>query len=164
MRHASVVQFAKSFAVLTCALFGVPRVARAQAPARLAGYWQRPNGGAVFAIAPCADSLAGHTPGASLCGRLVWTKDGVAGQDAKNPDPTLRTQPLCNTLVVGGLTPNGPSAWKDGWIYNWKSGKRYGASFAVTGDSTAELRARWGFLHKTDKWRRVVAPPATCHA
>jgi uncharacterized protein (DUF2147 family) len=160
MRPLSALRFEIRPAAFICAVLLGVGTAGAQSPpssVSSARYWQRSNGSAIFDVEPCVDSSrAGREPRATLCGYLVWARDGVVGQDIRNSDPDLRVHALCNAIVMGGFTADGVNAWTGGWVYNWKSGKRYGARFKFTSDSTAELRVRWGLIHRTETLRATV--------
>lgn len=128
-------------------------------------YWQSGRSGAVFDIAPCADTLESGALRPSLCGRLVWSKEGATGPDKNNSDERLRSRSLCRILVLGGLSVGGTNSWSDGWVYDVQKGRRFTVkSFEFTSDSTATLHVRVAFLRVTDQWRRVDAPPARCDA
>jgi uncharacterized protein (DUF2147 family) len=73
-----------------------------------------------------------------LCGKIVWlvrprTPAGQPDVDHLNPDPALRQRPLCDLTIIGGLQPDGPGHWSNGWLYDPQDGTTY--------DLTAELTA-----------------------
>ncbi len=85
------------------------------APPPLAGQqWILGSGGPVIAFEQC---------GAALCGRIVslpgWKG---ASTDVKNPDPALRSRPLCGLVAITGLTPN-KDEWVNGLFYAPPHGK-----------------------------------------
>lgn len=71
-----------------------------------------------------------HGCGTSLCARVIWLKhesEAGAGRalDVKNPDPALRSRPLCGVDYITGVkrTPGGD--WKGGKVYDFNSGATY---------------------------------------
>lgn len=104
-------------------------------------------------ISPC---------GAELCGTIVWLKSPVDSTgrprtDTKNPDPSLRAQPLLGLTVLH--VPNfgdAPKSWS-GKIYNPDDGSNYDAKLSVADDGTLRVHAYMlaPFLGKTVVFTRA---------
>ena len=123
-RRARLNVRAALIAVAMCALW-LPSTALAFAPE---GIWLMDNRVALQ-IFRCGDLL---------CGRVAWLQvplnaAGFPDQDRKNPDPALRSRPLCGLTVLRGLRTAGVNRWKGGILYNPDDGKSY--------DVTAELNS-----------------------
>ena len=134
----------------------------AQAPlgVPLQGYWLTENGKAIIHFTSCGDKT---------CGRMVWTDNprdetGALKLDVQNADAAKRDRPVCGLALMGALVPEGPDAWKDGWIYNPRDGSTY--SVEVETVSATELKVR-GFLGlsifgSSQVWTRVDGDRGGC--
>lgn len=97
-----------------------------------------------------------------LCGRIYWlkkplTKDGKIKRDVKNPNAALRTRLQCGMKILTDFSASENSNfWKNGKIYNPKSGKTYQSTIHVSKDGTLEIRGYIGIslFGKTLKWER----------
>jgi Uncharacterized protein conserved in bacteria (DUF2147) len=109
MKLDAVLKFATLLPVLATS------AALAQSPSSqlIGGNWalEDPNDTA-FRFEPC---------GVQICARVVALgapgPDSVPATDARNPNPSLRTRPVCGLQVIQGLTPD-RSGWKGGSAYN----------------------------------------------
>jgi uncharacterized protein (DUF2147 family) len=119
--------------VLIVVVASVPRTALSEGV--LQGVWLIDNEVAIQ-IFDC-DSL--------LCGRIVWLlvprdPEGGLVRDKKNPDPALRSRPLCGLTIFWNLRPAGPDRWTDGWFYNPDDGETYNISAELQSTDTIEAR------------------------
>ena len=132
----------------------------ADAPSIL-GRWLTEDRLAVVEMAPC---------GAELCGRVVWIGDKEAPRtDVANPDPALRARPVCDLQILGGFKQAGadaPGEWRDGWIYDPKSGKTYHAKMTLRDAATLDLRGYVGIplFGETQVWTRDTEARPSCGA
>ena len=118
------------------------------------GYWST-DAGSVLQVEPC---------GESVCIRIVAISQGAPGVlDEENPDPALRTRPLCHLTVGSELKLTDPNHAEDGKIYDPISGKTYQSELSSSGD-TLSLRGYIGFkaFGRSETWKRTTAESATC--
>lgn len=105
------------------------------------GLWMTPEGDAVIQFAPCAE-----LPGA-LCGTIVWDKDAGTPADT------------CGVRIAQ-LARHDKDAWRDGWVYDPRDGKKYKGAVRAKG-SELRIRAFVGveILGQTEQLRRVQTLP-----
>ena len=152
--------FACASAILLCSALYLPVHGQAPASDGVLGYWVN-RGGWTIETAPCDEGL---------CGTVV----GIGGRsadsqrfDEHNPDPNLRSRPLCGIEIFGSFQPNGtPGEWEGGWIYNPRDGKTYRSNMKLGEGNTLEVR---GFVLTPMFGRTVVlvrgeAPTEKCAA
>lgn len=118
------------------------------------GYWST-NGGAVLHIDHC---------GANVCITVVTISQKAPGLvDGRNPDPALRTRPVCKMDIGTGFELKDADHGEHGKIYDPESGKTYKAVISSDGN-TLNLRGYIGFklLGQSQTWKRTSADAATC--
>lgn len=134
---------------------GHGQYAPATAPANgLLGYWST-NGGAVLHIDNC---------GPDVCIKVVTISQKAPGViDARNPDPALRSRPVCKMDIGTGFELKDADHGEKGRIYDPESGKTYKASMSSDGN-TLSLRGYVGFkvIGRSQTWQRTSADSATC--
>ena len=111
------------------------------------GDWVGPTG-SVVRIEAC---------GPQVCARLVKiTADAPVKVDAHNPDPALRTRPLCGMNIGTGFRQVDPGKLEDGHLYDPVSGKTYKGTITADGDEL-KLHGYVGIsmLGRTEKWKRI---------
>lgn len=114
------------------------------------GYWQEPSG-SVLQIAPCGDLV---------CATLAKiSKAAPAAVDGNNPDPALKTRPLCGLTIGTAFRLDGPDKAEDGKLYDPKSGKTYQGAMKSDGD-VLHLRGYIGMkaFGRSEDWTRTTAP------
>lgn len=81
-----------------------------------------------------------------VCGKIVWTG-------------SARHRTDCGRVIVWGLSPNGPSQWNGGSIYDPADGNTYDLSASLQPDGTLRARIYRGiaWIGKTEILSRV--PP-----
>jgi uncharacterized protein (DUF2147 family) len=77
-----------------------------------------------------------------LYGKIVWLKNGDV-VDKKNPDPALKNKSLLGNVILKGFKDDGAKSWKDGKIYDPRSGKTYDAKISLKSATVLEIR---GFI------------------
>ena len=132
--------------------------ARADAPTPV-GRWLVQDRRAVIEVYPC---------GVQFCGRIVWQEqpndpDGKVTLDRHNPDPALRSHPLCDLQMMAGFTATAgsPGEWQGGSIYDPESGNSYSASLRLKDANTLYLRGYIviSLLGETQTWTRDTTHP-----
>lgn len=125
------------------------------------GYWLTENGKAIVEFSQC--------DGAKLCGHIVWTANprddaGKLKLDDQNPDPALRSQPVCGIRLIGGMTPVSATEFEDGWVYNPRSGDTYSAEVRVLSADQLKMRGYLGIslLGSSQTWSRVQDDRGGC--
>ncbi|HEU5443126.1 MAG TPA: DUF2147 domain-containing protein [Steroidobacteraceae bacterium] len=141
-------------AILAAALTMATVSAHARAPAQtptVLGYWRTPSG-AVVRIAPCGRKLCAQIAELSL-GNHPLT-------DMRNPDPRLRSRPLCGLRIGAGFLETDPQHASRGRLYDPKSGRTYSGQMAAEGNFL-HLRGYLGMpiFGRTETWSRASKPP-----
>ena len=118
------------------------------------GFWLTENNKAIVEFSECGEQ--------KLCGYIVWTANprDAAGKlklDVENPDPAMRKQPVCGIKLIGDMRPASTSEYKDGWVYNPRSGKTYDAKVEVLSRDRLKMRGFLGIslLGRSQTWTRV---------
>jgi len=115
--------------------------AGAAEPADVHGLWLTAEKDAVIAFAPCEDRPQ------ALCAQVVWDKDAGTPKDT------------CGVKVVR-LERFAADAWRDGWAFDPRDGKKYKATVRLR-DGVLLLRAFVGVevLGQTERLSRVAQLP-----
>ena len=119
--------------------------------APIAGYWRTPSG-AIIRIAPC---------GGALCLTIAALASGHHPvTDIHDPDPRLRSRPLCGLRIGAGFVPVDARQASGGHLYDPKSGHTYSGGMKLEGD-TLRLRGYVGLplFGRTETWVRAARPP-----
>lgn len=107
--------------------------------------------------------------GDKYCGKLVWlrepnyppgSKEGTPGTpklDNNNPDPALRKAPRLGLEIVKDFQFAGDSLWKNGTVYDPKSGKTYSGKITMVSPKELHLRGFVGIsmFGRTEIWTRA---------
>ena len=102
--------------------------------ADLTGHWQRSNGQARIAFAPC--------PG-GICGKITWLNPGV------------KTKAQVGDKVFYDLISDGARGWK-GKAYSPKEGKTYAAILTLDGPTLYSQECLFGDrICRSETWMRV---------
>lgn len=132
--------------------------ASAHAQRGLFGDW-REQGGGLVRVAPC---------GGGIClSLLALPPRPPSTVDHHNPDPALRTRPLCGLRIGYDFQPQGPAAAPsravEGRLYDPRSGKTYRGEMTLEGDSL-HLRGYLGIkaFGRSETWTRAAEGAATC--
>jgi len=124
------------------------------------GLWQNEERDGIIEIYHC---------GEKSCGKIVWTTSpvypaddprGRAGQarlDDNNPDPRLRTRPIVGLQIMDGFIFDGKNEWKQGTVYDPKSGKTYRGKMFLASRDELQLRGYvfFSFIGRTTTWTRL---------
>jgi uncharacterized protein (DUF2147 family) len=106
--------------------------------------------------------------GEKYCGKIVWlkdpnypegSKDGIPGTpkiDHHNPDPAHRKDPIIGLQIVHDFVFAGDDRWKDGRVYDPKSGKTYSGKMTLVSPRQLKLRGYIGIslIGRTAIWTR----------
>ncbi len=95
-----------------------------------------------------------YKQGDKLFGKIVWTKiDGI--KDTKNPDATLKSQPLLGLVILSYFKKDGENEWDGGKIYDPENGKTYSCIMKFK-NKNLELRGYVGIslFGRTSVWTR----------
>jgi uncharacterized protein (DUF2147 family) len=96
-----------------------------------------------------------------FCGKIVWLKEplvnGKPKLDMKNPDPTLRSRPLMDLVIIKGLVPAGKNKYENGTFYDYNTGNTYSTKAELTSQNTMKLRKYIGvsLMGHTETWTRT---------
>lgn len=123
------------FAVIACAPLALSQGPESAA-ARILGQWLTAEGESKIEIYRC-DSV-------TYCGKIVWLrdplKDGKPVVDDKNPEDSLRSQPVLGLELLRGFRYKGDDVWGSGKIYDPKSGNDYSAKMTLVDSTNLDLR------------------------
>lgn len=105
------------------------------------GLWMTAEKDGVLQFQACTDNPA------ALCGRIVWDKGAGTGQDT------------CG-VEIAQLGRYDDEAWRDGWVYDPRDGKKYKGALRVK-SGELHIRAFLGteILGQTERLQRVAALP-----
>ena len=122
--------------------------ASAASAADVTGNWVTQDRSAIIAIQRC---------GASLCGtvaKILVQKPNFPKNDARNPDPALRSKPILGLRILSGFTPRA-GRWENGRIYDPESGKSYKSKMALNPDGSLNVSGCIAVFCKTQRWTRA---------
>ncbi len=152
----------KRIEALFLAVSGLLGSAGPAAPQDIRGVWLTEDGDAHIEIAACG--------GEELCGRIVWLPDpyddtGELERDTHNPDPSLRGQTILGLRILRGLSrrPDDGGRWRNGRIYDPKSGRTYRCHLSMKSPDQLKMRGYLGIslLGRTTIWTRVPEAKTT---
>ena len=118
------------------------------------GYWST-DAGSVLHVDHC---------GGSVCITVMTISQKAPGVvDGHNPDPELRTRPICHLDIGTELKLKDPDHAENGRIYDPATGKTYKSAIASTGNLLS-VRGYIGFkaIGRSETWKRTLADAATC--
>ncbi|MGC8864838.1 MAG: DUF2147 domain-containing protein [Bacteroidales bacterium] len=100
--------------------------------------------------------------GKKFFGKIVWLKTPIDPEtnkpkvDKHNPDPSMRNRPTLGLEILKGFTFDGKDEWKDGTIYDPKSGKTYSCYMRLESKNKLKIRGFIGvsMLGRTTYWTR----------
>lgn len=101
-----------------------------------------------------------YEQGDKLYGKIVWLKnpkeDGKDRTDKLNPKAELKGKPLNGLVFLKGFEKDG-SNWKNGEIYDPKSGKTYSSTIKWAGSNQLNIRGFIGvsLIGKTTKFTKA---------
>ncbi len=118
------------------------------------GNWKTPSG-SVVRIDRC---------GSNVCLWITAPPPQAARTDLHNPDPALRSRPICNLKIGSGFTLNNENRASGGTLYDPKTGKTYHGAMTADG-STLHLRGYVGIplFGASQDWTRITEPVEQCH-
>lgn len=118
------------------------------------GYWST-DAGSVLHVDHCGDDV---------CIKIMTISKKAPGVvDGHNPDPALRTRPVCQMDIGTGFQLRDPDHGENGRIYDPETGKTYKSVIASDGN-TLSVRGYIGFkaIGRSETWKRTSAKYATC--
>ena len=126
------------------------------------GFWLTENNKAIVEFSECE--------GQKMCGHIVCTANprdetGKLKLDVENPNPDRRDQPVCGIKLIGNMTPVSQTEYKDGWVYNPRSGETYSAKVEMISPDRLKMRGFLGIslLGKSQTWTRVEDARTGCN-
>ena len=129
----------------------------------LDGFWMDSDGEVILEIGPCA---AGQP---TRCGRVAWLKqplgpNGAQLLDDQNPDPKLRTRPVCGLTVVSGFAKQSDDTWGGGTVYVSDYGISFSGTAQVLNPSQVKVTGYVGvtFFGSSEVWSKVTHPVTPC--
>lgn len=161
MRCFNIVN-CSGLAIVAAGFFGLAMPsAPAAADPKEVGVWFDDTGKGAVKIEICTPT--------TLCGKIYWLKEPMAtdGQpkvDRYNPEPTMRTRPICGLPVLGDLEQISDGGFDNGWVYDPKEGKSYSVALDLVGPDSLKVTGYKGmrFLGKSFIWTRAPADLPPC--
>jgi len=132
----------------------------AAADPREVGIWYDDTGKGAVKIEICTPT--------TLCGKIYWLKepltDGKPKIDRYNPEPSLRTRPICGLPILGNLEQMSEGGFDNGWVYDPKEGKSYDVALDLVAPDQLKVTGYKGmrFLGKSFIWTRAPADLPPC--
>jgi hypothetical protein len=92
------------------------------------------------------------------------TPKGEPKIDRYNPEPTMRTRPICGLPVLGDLQQLREGGFDNGWVYDPKEGKSYSVALDLIGPDKLKVTGYKGmrFLGKSFIWTRAPDDLPAC--
>jgi uncharacterized protein (DUF2147 family) len=125
------------------------------------GVWYDDTGKGAVKIEICTPT--------TLCGKIYWLKnpmgdDGQPKIDRYNPEPRMRTRPICGMQVLGDLEKISDGGFDNGWVYDPKEGKSYSVALDLVSPDQLKVTGYKGmrFLGKSFMWTRAPADLPSC--
>jgi uncharacterized protein (DUF2147 family) len=96
-------------------------------------------------------------------GKIIWLKDPIDTETGKpkldkhNPEKNLKSRPILNLEILKAFKFNGKDEWKDGTIYDPKSGKTYSCYMKFESADKIKIRGFVGvsMLGRSTYWTKV---------
>jgi uncharacterized protein (DUF2147 family) len=133
----------------------------ASATPREVGIWYDDSGKGAVKIEICTPT--------TLCGKIYWLKDplnakGEPKTDRYNPEPTMRSRPICGLPVLGDLEQLSSGGFDNGWVYDPKEGKSYSVALDLVAPDKLKVTGYKGmkFLGKSFIWTRAPDDLPSC--
>lgn len=154
--------FGRHVAVIAALVAGLAAAGPGSAapPEEISGVWLTDDGEGAIEIRPC---------GADRCGRIFWMKppkiqDASPLLDRNNPEPGLRSRPVCGLQIISELKAQTDGGWGEGRVYSPQDGKVYDMEIRRRAPDTVEATGYIGFtlLGRTMEWRRAPANLKSC--
>lgn len=162
MRYTNSFQLSGGLLRLVTALAGaIVCYAPASADPREAGIWYDDTGKGAVKIEICTPT--------TLCGKIYWLKEpttatGEPKTDRYNPEPSMRTRPICGLPVLGDLEQLSEGGFDNGWVYDPKEGKSYSVALDLIAPDKLKVTGYKGmrFLGKSFIWTRAPNDLPSC--
>ena len=132
---------------------GVSKVSLANNPDAIIGYWKTGEGNGIIQI---------YKQGDKYYGKIVVLKEpndpktGKLKLDVKNDNKQLQTRPILGLVNLRDFKFIKQNLWKEGNIYDPKTGNDYSCKITMIDNNTIEVRGYMGIslLGRTDTWKR----------
>lgn len=137
------------------AMLTLAAMTAAAQPSGVLGNWKT-KAGSIVRIERC---------GSHICLALIeLINTGGATTDIHNPDPALRSRPLCGLEIGRGFTLTDPNHAAGGRVYDPKTGRTYRGQMTSEG-TTLRLRGYVGIslFGASETWTRLTAPVTVCN-
>lgn len=164
MRYTTSHRFSGAFLRIVTAMAGAALCyGPASAEPREVGIWYDDTGKGAVKIEICTPT--------TLCGKIYWlqeplTSSGEQKIDRYNPEPSMRTRPICGLPVLGNLGQLAEGGFDNGWVYDPKEGKSYSVALDLIGPDKLKVTGYKGmrFLGKSFIWTRAPDDLPSCAA
>lgn len=102
--------------------------------------------------------------GSKYYGKVIWLKEpldketGKPDTDDKNPDASLRDQPIMGLRVLKDFSYEGNGVFKEGRAYDPNNGKTYCGKITMIDNDHLDMRGSicgFSILGRTETWERV---------
>jgi uncharacterized protein (DUF2147 family) len=159
MRCFNIANSSRAALVAAGCAFGITMPAAADP--KEVGIWYDDTGKDAIKIEICTPT--------TLCGKIYWLKEPMAdnGQpktDGYNPDPAMRSRPICGLQIMRDLEKIPGGGFDNGSVYNPREGKSYSVALDLINSNTMKMTGYKGmrFLGKSFIWKRAPADLPSC--
>lgn len=134
-------------------LLSLSTISYANNPDAILGFWKTGEGNAVVQI---------YKQGDKYFGKIATIKEpndpatGKPKLDIKNNNKQLQTRPLLGLVNLRDFKFIRQNLWKEGNIYDPKTGNDYSCKITMIDNNTIEVRGYMGIslIGRTDTWKR----------
>ena len=134
-------------------LLGISKVSLANNPDAIIGLWKTGEGSALIQIYKQGDKYFGKI---AMLKEPNDPKTGKPKLDMKNSDKQLQIRPLLGLINLRDFKFIKQNSWKEGNIYDPKTGNDYSCKITMIDNNTIEVRGYMGIsiIGRTDTWKR----------
>ncbi len=131
----------------------VSKVSLANNPDAIIGYWKTGEGNGIIHIYKQGDKYYGKI---AVMKEPNDPKTGKPKLDVKNDNKQLQNRPLLGLVNLRDFKFVKQNLWKEGNIYDPKTGNDYSCKITMIDNNTIEVRGYMGIslLGRTDTWKR----------
>ena len=131
----------------------ISKVSLANNPDAIIGLWKTGEGNGLIQIYKQGDKYFGKI---AVMKEPNDPKTGKPKLDAKNDNKQLQSRPLLGLINLRDFKFVKQNSWKDGNIYDPKTGNDYSCKITMIDNNTIEVRGYMGIslIGRTDTWKR----------
>ena len=124
------------------------------------GFWMDSHGEVILQIYPCKSGY---------CGKVAWLRlplgpDGLLLTDYRNPDPSLRSRPVCGLEVLTGFKKQADGTLADGTVYVSDYGMTFSGYAELLNPKQVKVTGYVALpiFGQSEVWSKVTKPFPIC--